>query len=361
HGGFRFGNRNEEGSSILDFSIAWDLLLANTYFKKREEHLITYKSGSSVSQIDFVLTRKRDQKLCKDCKVIPGEHVTTQHRLLVLDVKINTYKQKFKAYKNLKIRWWNLKGEKKDLFRDNILKEKIWDLDGEVNKLWNEITTCIKKNAKEILGESIGMAPLGKEGWWWNEKIQKLLKEKKECYKTYYKNKNEDTLRKYKLVKKNAKKMISEVKNQTYKELYDSLDTKKGENRIYKLAKSRERKSRNISQVKCIKDENDRVLVKENEIKDRWYKYFYKLFNDSSVEHSYRQENLECNTNDLNYSFFRRITNLEVKDALRKMKCGKAIGPNGLPIEVWKCIGEVGIKWLTKFFNIIFKAKKIPD
>ncbi|MCX8789090.1 exonuclease/endonuclease/phosphatase family protein [Vibrio parahaemolyticus] len=92
HGGFGFGNRNEEGSSILDFSIAWDLLLANTYFKKREEHLITYKSGSSISQIDFLLTRKSDQKLCKDCKVIPGEHVTTQHRLLVLDIRINTYK-----------------------------------------------------------------------------------------------------------------------------------------------------------------------------------------------------------------------------------------------------------------------------
>ncbi|MCX8840221.1 hypothetical protein NOL00_24750 [Vibrio parahaemolyticus] len=91
------------------------------------------------------------------------------------------------------------------------------------------------------------MVPLGKESWWWNENVQKVLKEKNECYKTYYKNKNEDTLRKYKLVKKNAKKMISEVKNQTYKELYDSLDTKEGENRIYKLAKSRERKSRDIS------------------------------------------------------------------------------------------------------------------
>jgi hypothetical protein len=31
--------------------------------------------------------------------------------------------------------------------------------------------------------------------------------------------------------------LVSEVKNQTYKELYDSLDTKQGENRIYKLAK----------------------------------------------------------------------------------------------------------------------------
>lgn len=33
---------------------------------------------------------------------------------------------------------------------------------------------------------------------------------------------------------------------------------------------------------------------------------------------------------------------IEVK--LRKMRLGKALGPNG--IEVWKCLGDKGLKWL---------------
>ena len=53
HGGFGFGELNNEGQSIIDFCMAYDLKIVNTCFKKREEHLITYKSGANRSQIDF--------------------------------------------------------------------------------------------------------------------------------------------------------------------------------------------------------------------------------------------------------------------------------------------------------------------
>jgi len=46
---------NAEGKSILDFLLAFDLTIANTCFRKREEHLITYKSEASFSQISFLL------------------------------------------------------------------------------------------------------------------------------------------------------------------------------------------------------------------------------------------------------------------------------------------------------------------
>ena len=35
HGGFNFGERNESGNSILDFALSYDLILANTWFRKR--------------------------------------------------------------------------------------------------------------------------------------------------------------------------------------------------------------------------------------------------------------------------------------------------------------------------------------
>lgn len=61
---------NIKGKSILDFSLAFDCTIANTYSRKQEEHLITYKSGVTCSQIDFSFIRKLDRKLCIDCKVI---------------------------------------------------------------------------------------------------------------------------------------------------------------------------------------------------------------------------------------------------------------------------------------------------
>lgn len=38
HGGFGYGKRNNGGVSVLDFAVAYDLLVANSFFKK-EDHL----------------------------------------------------------------------------------------------------------------------------------------------------------------------------------------------------------------------------------------------------------------------------------------------------------------------------------
>ena len=64
---------------------------------------------------------------------------------------------------------------------------------------------------------------------------------------------------------------------------------------------------------------------------------------------------------DLNCDFTRRIRPCEVKEALRQMENRKAVGPDAIPIEVWKCLGEFGVKWLTKLFNKIWQSNKMPE
>jgi hypothetical protein len=43
------------------------------------------------------------------------------------------------------------------------------------------------------------------------------------------------------------------------------------------------------------------------------------------------------------------------------MKIGKALVSDDIPIEVWRCLGDIAIVWLTKLFNIIFRSNKMPD
>jgi len=50
----------------------------------------------------------------------------------------------------------------------------------------------------------------------------------------------------------------------------------------------------------------------------------------------------------------------EVRDALRKMKSGKAVGPDLIPMEIWKCLGEKGLEWLTELSNVIFRTVRMP-
>ncbi|XP_064106788.1 uncharacterized protein LOC135215766 [Macrobrachium nipponense] len=43
HGGHGIGERTPEGESIVDIAVSFDMAIVNTFFKKRREHLITYK------------------------------------------------------------------------------------------------------------------------------------------------------------------------------------------------------------------------------------------------------------------------------------------------------------------------------
>ena len=51
----------------------------------------------------------------------------------------------------------------------------------------------------------------------------------------------------------------------------------------------------------------------------------------------------------------------EVKNALRRMKKGKVAGPDELPVEVWKCMGEMGIEFLTRLFNRLLMGERMPE
>jgi len=87
----------------------------------------------------------------------------------------------------------------------------------------------------------------------------------------------------YKLVKED-KKAIQNARAKVHKEVYEKLDTKEVEKDIYRIARIRERKTRDLYTVRCVKDENQKVLVRDEEIKERWRKYFDKLFNGSSTQ-----------------------------------------------------------------------------
>ena len=54
------------------------------------------------------------------------------------------------------------------------------------------------------------------------------------------------------------------------------------------------------------------------------------------------------------------VSREEVKNALRRMKTGKAVGPDEFPVEVWKCMGKMGIKFLTRLFNRLLMGERMP-
>ena len=59
---------------------------------------------------------------------------------------------------------------------------------------------------------------------------------------------------------------------------------------------------------------------------------FYKLFNGENMDTTFQ---LDDSFDDTNRRFVRRIQESVVREALKRMKGGKTMGPDDIPIEVW--------------------------
>lgn len=93
HGGKSVGRRNEEGERIVKMTRTHDLALTNTFFTHKEDRLITYRSGSNRTITDYITVRTEHLGKVGSCRVIPGEAVAAQHRLLVMDVTMPRLKK----------------------------------------------------------------------------------------------------------------------------------------------------------------------------------------------------------------------------------------------------------------------------
>ena len=73
HGGYGFGKCNIDGERIPEFVVANNLVVGNSKFVKKDNHLITYQLGGCSIQVDYILLQCNKFHLIKDIKVIPVE------------------------------------------------------------------------------------------------------------------------------------------------------------------------------------------------------------------------------------------------------------------------------------------------
>jgi len=89
--------------------------------------------------------------------------------------------------------------------------------------------------------------------------------------------------------------------------------------------------------------------VEDAKVQERWQGYFCKSFNGEGLDVSQHTE-LLAREEQQDYRPGKPITREEVKEVLRKMKSGKAVGSDSILVEVWRSLCDDGVAWLTDFF-----------
>ena len=222
--------------------------------------------------------------------MIPGESIATQHRILMMDICIQTKKRVKSRRRKQQIKWWRLKDRDENRKFASIVEEQINDV-----KEWNQLEVLLLDTAKSILGQTTGKGAYNeKEAWWWNEEVQKAVNEKRLKFKQYQQSRCDEDKEEFKEANKRAKREVAKAKESAYKDLYDKLDSIEWQTIIYKLSKTRERRTRDLTDIAYIKDSNGTILTDEDEIKARWKESFETLLNVENERESLSPQT-QCN------------------------------------------------------------------
>ncbi|KAK3564719.1 hypothetical protein QTP86_024874, partial [Hemibagrus guttatus] len=206
---------------------------------------------------------------------------------------------------------------------------------------WETTAEVIRETGRKVLGVSSGRRKDDKETWWWNEEVQDSVQRKRLAKKKWDMDRTEENRQEYKELQRRVKREVSKAKQKAYDELYTRLDTREGEKDLYRLARQ--------------KDRDGRVLTSEESVQRRWKEYFEELMNEEN-EREKRVEGVNSVEQKVD-----KIRKDEVRKALKRMKSGKAVGPDDIPVEVWKCLGEAAVEFLTSLFNRVLETERMLE
>ncbi|VDP57569.1 unnamed protein product [Heligmosomoides polygyrus] len=109
----------------------------------------------------------------------------------------------------------------------------------------------------------------------------------------------------------------------------ENLESRDGERYLYRLANFRQRHTEDIEKFFGINDENGHLLTDRKEALKRWREYFEEI---STVEFPHPAIPSTTPT----HGPVQKTTVEETEAALKKMRPGKATGPDDVAADLWK-------------------------
>ena len=317
--------------------------MGNSHFVKKDNHLITYQSGGCSSQVDYILFKKRDFKLVKDVKVIPGEECAAQHRLLVGDLKVmfsKPTKQPFVPRRRV----WKLKEPaSKDAFVAALDKNLGDEVGRTVDDIWGNLKSGLLNATEEVCGWS-KKGNWRRQTWWWDKTVSGFVSEKRRLRNAWKQGGSKDD---YISAKRRSKHAVFQAKKRAEeRKMYVG---RSGEENIFRIAKQMRKENADFVGDKCVRDDSGNLDISEDAKNPAWKQQYERLLN---VEFPWAEDMLPAVEPISGPPIL--VSSEMVLCTLRKMKSGKAAGPSRIVGEMLKS-PDVCSRLIADICNAIVK------
>ena len=142
--------------------------------------------------------------------------------------------------------------------------------------------------------------------------------------------------------------------DQKAQEAVEKVDLSRDVHDFFRIAKQRAGEKSDVVGVTCLKDKIGAVKLSMDDRKKIWKEHMEKLMN---VENEW-SDSIDASKVE---GVVRRVEVEEVQCAMNRMKIGKASGPSGVALEMFKAGGDKCLKSLTNIFNDILFKNKLPE
>ncbi|GFN88481.1 RNA-directed DNA polymerase from mobile element jockey-like [Plakobranchus ocellatus] len=210
----------------------------------------------------------------------------------------------------------------------------------EVEELWSEM----KNSLNEAIEKNIPKKDKKEHKKWINKEILDLMEER---------GKSKNVEAKYKDLNKNIKIKCNAAKEEWINQQCQEIEQKLNIDSKFMHAKIKDVSGKKIkcSSPGCIKSKDGTMLLEKREILNRWSEYVEDLFKDDECKTSKIKKKIEGPI----------ILKEEVEPAIKKMKNGKATGPDNIPVQIIKALDNLGKVLTTKLLNAIYDSGTIPE
>jgi hypothetical protein len=350
---------NGFGKSLLDMCTALNLCIMNGMCHGDLKGCYTYVCDSGSSVIDYFLMSSDLLALVYDkCTLNVLDCIETNHMPVVCSVLFpqESNVKKENCHGNVFVDKLVWQKENVQRFNDSLSTERahlmlenaigLIDIDIDValnvfNDCIREVAACMKKRMR-VNGRK-------KKQDWYDAECKTMKKNLRKLLKTFRRTLSADDRFAYCKNRREYKNMLLCKQKKHNASVVESL-----------LA--------TINSQQDFWDTVHNILPKRNCVRNQisveeWFEHFKRLLEKDDVQAGFTERDDEdvLNDEDIDAAFNRPISLEEVLFALRKLKCKKASGPDGIIGEIFKNASVFVAPFFVRFFNVLFDKGIYPE